>query len=151
MRIINPNITKIHEFKRGSGHIGPKRTVQVRSQSKNGVIVESLTDGKRSNASGSAKVSALGEIAIYTETDDLPLAQVFENIYKHTAGKEAISPKASPEELKKFFAAVLPEYDRERVHVSDIKKVVAWYNLLIGIGMTDFKIEEENKENEKEA
>ena len=113
------------------------------AQSKNGVIVESLTDGKRSNASGSAKVSALGEIAIYTETD--------ENIYKHTAGKEAISPKASPEELKKFFAAVLPEYDRERVHVSDIKKVVAWYNLLIGIGMTDFKIEEENKENEKEA
>ena len=105
------------------------------AQSKNGVIVESLTDGKRSNASGSAKVSALGEIAIYTETDDLPLAQVFENIYKHTAGKEAISPKASPEELKKFFAAVLPEYDRERVHVSDIKKVVAWYNLLIGIGM----------------
>ena len=98
------------------------------AQSKNGVIVESLTDGKRSNASGSAKVSALGEIAIYTETDDLPLAQVFENIYKHTAGKEAISPKASPEELKKFFAAVLPEYDRERVHVSDIKKVVAWYN-----------------------
>ena len=118
------------------------------AQSKNGVIVESLTDGKRSNASGSAKVSALGEIAIYTETDDLPLAQVFENIYIHTAGKEAISPKASPEELKKFFAAVLPEYDRERVHVSDIKKVVAWYNLLIGIGMTDFKIEEEN---EKEA
>ena len=84
------------------------------AQSKNGVIVESLTDGKRSNASGSAKVSALGEIAIYTETDDLPLAQVFENIYKHTAGKEAISPKASPEELKKFFAAVLPEYDREK-------------------------------------
>ena len=53
--------------------------------------------------------------------------------------------------MKKFFAAVLPEYDRERVHVSDIKKVVAWYNLLIGIGMTDFKIEEKNKENEKEA
>ena len=151
MRIINPNITKTLNLKEVLAISGQSGLFKFVAQSKNGVIVESLTDGKRSNASGSAKVSALGEIAIYTETDDLPLAQVFENIYKHTAGKEAISPKASPEELKKFFAAVLPEYDRERVHVSDIKKVVAWYNLLIGIGMTDFKIEEENKENEKEA
>ncbi len=121
------------------------------AKSKNGMIVESLIDGKRSNATGSAKVSALGEIAIYTEGDDLPLAQLFESIYKHTEGKEAISPKSSAEELKAFFASVLPEYDRERVHVSDIKKVVTWYNLLIGIGMTEFKIEETDEENSKEA
>lgn len=66
------------------------------AQSKNGVIVESLTDGKRSNASGSAKVSALGEIAIYTKRTSLPLAQVFENIYKHTAGKEPSARKHRP-------------------------------------------------------
>ena len=68
-----------------------------------------------------------------------------EKIYKHTEGKEAISPKSTPEELKKFFATVLPEYDRDRVHVSDMKKVVAWYNILVGIGMTDFSIEDEEE------
>ena len=112
---------------------------KILSHTKNGVIVESLTDGKRSNASGSAKVSALGEIAIYTENDDIPLGKVFENIYKYTEGKEAISPKSTPEELKKFFATVLPEYDRDRVHASDIKKLISWYNLLVKNGMTDFE------------
>ena len=118
------------------------------AQSKNGIIVEALSDGKRSNASASAKVSSLSEIAIFTETDDIPLAKVFENIYAQTGGKETISPKSTPEQLKTFFAEVLPEYDRDRVHVSDIKKVVAWYNILVAAGMTEFKTgnEEENKE-----
>ena len=133
---------KLNEILAISGQSGLFKFV---AQSHNGVIVESLTDGKRSNASGSAKVSALGEIAIYTENDDIPLGKVFENIYKHTEGKEAISPKSTPEELKKFFATVLPEYDRDRVHVSDMKKVVAWYNILVGIGMTDFSIEDEEE------
>ena len=118
------------------------------AQSKNGIIVEALSDGKRSNASASAKVSSLSEIAIFTETDDIPLAKVFENIYAQTGGKETISPKSTPEQLKTFFAEVLPKYDRDRVHVSDIKKVVAWYNILVAAGMTEFKTgnEEENKE-----
>lgn len=95
-------------------------------------------------------MSALGEIAIYTENEDMPLGKVFENIYKQTDGKEAISPKSSPEELKKFFATVLPEYDRDRVHVSDMKKVITWYNILVSIGMTDFSNDEE-EEPAKEA
>ena len=113
------------------------------ARSSNGVIVESLLDGKRTNASSTARVSALNEIAIFTENEDMPLSEVFEKIYAHTGGKEAISPKSDPAELKRFFGEVLPEYDRERVHVSDIKKVVAWYNLLVGAGMTSFKEEEE--------
>lgn len=88
------------------------------AQSTNGVIVESLLDGKRMNASASSKVSALTEISIFTEGDDLPLTDVFTNIYNHTGGKEAISHKEAPEKLKAAFAEVLPDYDRDRVHVS---------------------------------
>ena len=120
------------------------------AQSSNGVIVESLLDGKRMNASASSRVSALTEISIYTEGEDIALADVFTNIYKHTEGKEAISPKETPEKLKAYFAEVLPEYDRERVHVSDMKKVITWYNILVSIGMTDFSNDEE-EEPAKEA
>lgn len=112
------------------------------AQSSRGVIVESLVDGRRSNASASSKVSALTEISIFTDGDDLPLAEVFTRIYAHTQGKEAISHKEDPEKLRASFAEVLPEYDRERVHVSDIKKVFAWFNLLVKAGFTEFKLPE---------
>ena len=110
------------------------------AQSTNGVIVESLLDGKRMNASASSKVSALTEISIFTEGDDLPLADVF------TGGKEAISHKEAPEKLKAAFAEVLPDYDRDRVHVSDMKKVFMWYNILLGAGFTEFKLPETEEE-----
>ena len=113
------------------------------AQSTRGVIVESLLDGRRMNASASAKVSALTDISIFTEGDDIPLADVFTKIYEHTGGKEAISHKEDPEKLKASFAEVLPEYDRGRVHVSDIKKVFMWYNILLGAGFTEFKRPEE--------
>ena len=116
------------------------------AQSKTGVIVESLTDGRRVNAPSNAKVSSMAEIAIYTETDDMPLAKVFEAIASHLEGKEAISHKSSPAELKSLFEAVIPDYDKDRVHVSDIKKVVSWYNTLTLAGITDFSIEEEADE-----
>ena len=113
------------------------------AQSTRGVIVESLVDGRRINASASSKVSALTEISMYTEGDDIPLAEVFTKIYAHTGGKEAVSHKETPEKLKAAFAEVLPEYDRDRVHVSDIKKCVAWYNTLVAAGFTEFKLPEE--------
>ena len=116
------------------------------AQSTNGVIVESLLDGKRMNASASSKVSALTEISIFTEGDDLPLADVFTNIYNHTGGKEAISHKEAPAKLKAAFAEVLPDYDRDRVHVSDMKKVFMWYNILLGAGFTEFKLPETEEE-----
>ncbi|MDE5578549.1 MAG: DUF5606 domain-containing protein [Alistipes sp.] len=116
------------------------------AQSTRGVIVESLLDGRRINASASSKVSALTEISMYTEGDDIPLAEVFTRIYAHTGGKEAISHKETPEKLKAAFAEVLPEYDRDRVHVSDIKKCFAWYNTLVAAGFTEFKLPDDSEE-----
>ena len=113
------------------------------AQSSHGVIVESLSDGKRMNAASNSKVSALTEISIFTEGEDIALADVFTKIYAHTGGKEAISPKEAPEKLKAAFAEVLPEYDRDRVHVSDMKKCFAWYNILVRAGFTEFKLPSE--------
>ena len=96
---------------------------------RNGFIVESLIDGKRSNATASSKVSALSEISMYTEGEDIPLAEVFTKMYAYTEGKPGISPKESNDRLKEFFGAVVTDYDRERVHVSDIKT----YRSLAGI------------------
>ena len=102
------------------------------AQSSRGVIVESLSDGKRMNAASNSKVSALTEISIFTEGEDIPLAEVFTKIYEHTQGQPAISHKEAPEKLKAYFAEILPEYDRDRVHVSDMKKVFSWFNTLVG-------------------
>lgn len=115
------------------------------AQSTRGVIVESLLDGKRMNASSNSKVSSLTEISMFTEGDDIPLAEVFTKIYAHAAGKEAISHKEDQKKLVAYFAEVVPEYDRERVHVSDIKKCFAWYNILVGAGFTEFKLPEEKE------
>lgn len=131
---------KLKEILAISGQSGLYKFV---AQSKNGIIVEQLGSGVRSCASASAKVSSLGEIAIFTENDDVPLAQVFQQIYDKHAGQPVLSHKSTPEDLKKFFAEALPEYDRDRVHVSDIKKVALWYNLLLEAGMTDFKDDEQ--------
>ena len=113
------------------------------AQSRNGVIVESLLDGKRSHASASSRVSALPEISMFTEGEDIPLAEVFTKMYAYTGGKAAISHKESNDRLKEFFGAVITDYDRERVHVSDIKKAVSWFNLLVEAGFTEFKLPDE--------
>ncbi len=110
------------------------------AQSTRGVIVESLADGRRMNASAASKVSALTEISMFTEGDDIPLADVFTRIYEHTNGAQTISHKETPERLKEAFAEVLPEYDRDRVHVSDIKKCFSWYNTLVAAGFTKFEL-----------
>ena len=121
------------------------------AQSNNGIIVESLIDGRRTNATGTSKVSALAEIAMFTDDDEMPLWKVFEALYAKTGGKEAISPKSTPDQLKASFAEVVPDYDRDRVHVSDMKKLFSWYNILVGAGMTDFSVKdaEEITEGEK--
>jgi len=119
------------------------------SQTKNGIIVESLVDKKRMPAYASAKISALEDIAIYTENEDMPLVDVFKKIYESENGKEVLSSKASNDELKAYFGKVLPEYDKERVYVSDLKKIITWYNLLLSLKLMDFTQKEEEKE-EKE-
>ena len=119
------------------------------AQSMRGVIVESLIDGKRMNAAVTSRVSALTEISMFTEGEDIALADVFTNIWNYTEGKEAISHKESAERIQEEFAKVLPEYDRDRVHVSDMKKCFSWYNILVKAGFTEFKLPTENTESEE--
>ena len=112
------------------------------SQAKNMLIVEAVSaDKKRMPIYASDKVISLGDIAMYTDKDEVPLATVLEAIkVKENGGVTAIDyKKASAEELAEFMAAVLPDYDRDRVHNSDIKKLIQWYNLLISNGETDFE------------
>lgn len=103
---------------------------KVLSEGKNGVIVESLLTGKKQTAFASAKMSTLEDIAIYTTSEDFPLKQVFRKIFDSENGGPAIQTSAKPEDLKKYFEKILPDFDKERVYVSDIKKVLSWYNLL---------------------
>ena len=118
------------------------------AHSTSGIIVESLADGRRSNASATSRVSALSEISMFTEGEDIALAEVFTRMYAYTEGKQAISHKESADKLKAEFEAVLPEYDKERVHVSDIKKAFSWFNILVGAGFTEFKLPEEEQAQE---
>lgn len=113
------------------------------ARSQRGVIVESLADGKRLNAAMASKMSALTEISMFAENEDVPLATVLTNIYNYTQGKEAISHKEAPEKIKAYMAEILPDYDRERVHVSDMKKLFQWYNILVNAGMTEFVLPDE--------
>ena len=119
------------------------------AQSTRGIIVESLEDGRRTNASATARVSALAEISMFTEGEDIALAEVFTRMYNHTGGQQGLSHKESADKLKAYFAEVLPEYDRERVHVSDIKKALSWFNILVGAGMTEFTLPTEEEQAEE--
>jgi hypothetical protein len=100
------------------------------AQGKNAIIVEHLETGKRSSAFSSAKVNSLEDISVFTEEEDLPLGKVFDMIFEKESGGAAIDPKSDPEKLKEYFLEVVPDYSKEKVYVSDIKKIVLWYNLL---------------------
>lgn len=105
------------------------------AQGKNSIIVEHIETKKRISVFGSAKVSALDEISIFTTGEDTPLSKVFDSIYEKENGGPAIDYKSDPKNLKEYFLAVLPEYDSNRVYVSDMKKVFQWYNTLQKNGM----------------
>jgi len=105
------------------------------SQAKNGIVVESLIDKKRMPAYASAKVSALEDIAIFTETAEAPLGDIFSKIYEKESGGLAPDAKSSPEILLAYFTDILPDFDRKRVYASDIKKVFNWYNILHGLDL----------------
>jgi hypothetical protein len=112
------------------------------------LIVESLVDGKRMPTYARDKIVSLGEISMYTMGEDIALSEVLTKLGAKEGLKVAtIDPKkASNDELHAFFAEVLPEYDRDRVYPSDIRKLVQWYNILVGAGITDFTAEEEGSE-----
>lgn len=111
------------------------------SRAKNSLIVEALDDThKRMPAFGTDRITSLGDIAMFTETEDITLYKVFNAIKELEEGKQASInyKKASAQELHDYFTRVLPEWDRDRVHNSDIKKLLQWYNILVGAGITDF-------------
>lgn len=115
------------------------------------LIVESLDEThRRMPAFANERITSLADIAMYTETDDVALTKVLSNMKALENGKKAgiDYKKASSEGLREYFAKVLPDFDRERVHVSDIKKLIQWYNILVANGIDDFEDqEEETKEN----
>jgi len=129
-----------------AGHSGLFKYI---AQSSNGVIVESLLDGTRTKMAATARISSLTEIAVFTDREELPLSKLFDLLFAHTDGRETISPKSTPDQMKALFTKVLPDYDRDRVHVSDMKKVIAWFNILVAAGMTKFTSDDSEEKEEK--
>lgn len=115
------------------------------SNSSNAIIVESLIDGKRFPAYSNSKIISLEDISIYTETEDLPLKEVFKRIYDKEEGKQILSHKEANEKIIAYFNEIVPEYDKDRVYTSDMKKIIQWYNLLTEKGLLNFTEEEEEK------
>ena len=116
------------------------------AEAKNNIIVESLDTQKRIPVYSTSKVSALEDIAIYTETSDVPLKDILKAISDKEEGGSALSHKSSGDELKTYFEEVVPDYDKDRVYVSDIKKVLMWYNTLQEKEMLDFSESEDETE-----
>ena len=113
------------------------------SQGKNMLVVESLLTGKRSPAYSHEKIISLGDIAMFTDSDEVPLGEVLENMKQLENGAQAsVSTKSDDKTLREYLSKILPDFDRERVYTTDIKKLISWYNLLIEKGYTDFKKEE---------
>ncbi len=123
---------------------------QVVSQLKNAVLVESLLDKKRFPAFAHEKISSLEEIAVFTATEEKPLKEILKAIYNKLEGKPALDAKSDNKLLQAFFLEVVPDYDSERVYISDIRKIISWYNLLLEHQLLDFtETEEEKAEEEK--
>ena len=111
------------------------------SRGKNNLIVETLdATHRRQPAFGTDRITSLADIAMFTDGDDVPLMQVLDNLKTLEDGKKSAVDvkKATGDELRDYFAKVLPNFDRDRVHGSDIKKLIQWYNILIDNGITDF-------------
>lgn len=110
------------------------------NQGRNMLIVESLADGKRTPAYARDKVMSLGDIAMYTYGEDIPLADVLQLVKDHTQGQPVdLKAVKSDDQLRELFGEILKDFDRERVHASDIRKLFQWYNLLLNAGITEFK------------
>lgn len=114
------------------------------SNSSNAIIVESLLDGKRFPTYSNSKIIALEDISIYTENEDMPLKDIMKRMFDKASGANILSHKEDTPKILGYFNDIVPEYDKERVYVSDMRKIIQWYNLLAEKQMLDFK-EEENK------
>lgn len=118
------------------------------NQARNGMIAESLTDGKRSLFGMNARISTLEDISIYAGDGELKLSEVFGKLHEKLGDQPAPSSKADPQQIKALFDEAVPDYDSDRFHLSHMKKVVDWYNCLKEHASLDFMTDEDR---EKEA
>ena len=118
---------------------------KVVAQARQGLIVESVVDGRRTSISASQQVSALEDISIFTYEEDVPLKAVYEKCFDFEGGKVSIDHKSSADDLYARLAEFFPEFDKERVRPNDVKKLFMWYNLLIEKGLL---VKEEAKSEE---
>ena len=121
---------------------------ELKIQTRTGFVAESLTDGKRITVGLRSNVSLLSEIAVYTYTEEIRLAEVLKAIATKENDGPAISHKEDDAKLKAYFREVLPEFDEDRVYTSDIKKIFNWYNILQPKGFVS--VESLSKPEEKE-
>jgi hypothetical protein len=119
------------------------------AQAKNGIIVESIVDQKRIQAFTHDKISTLEEISIYTESGDMPLRKVLKSMHEKLNGQAAPDNKGDNNKIKQFFGEILPDYDKERVYVSHMQKIINWYNLLLTYDLIHL-VNEEPVETESE-
>lgn len=124
---------------------------KIVSQTRTGLIVESLIDGKRTPVHGAERVSSLEDISIYTYEEDVLLKDIFQKIFDSSKGAAILSHKSSAAELSAYLKEVLPKYDEERVYASDIKKLVQWYNLLQSKDLLNVEEEESDAKESKTA
>lgn len=131
-----------------AGHSGLFKIV---AQARNGIIVESLVDGKRTHAAANKKISALEDISIYTNDEDMPLSDVMRKIYDKENGGRSLDVQKEGDKLRGYFAEIIADYDEERVYDSDLKKVFNWYNQLHDAKMLKLKEEEGDESAEANA
>lgn len=117
------------------------------AQARNGFVVEAMATKHRSSVSTNSKVTTLADVSIYTDDGEVTLKKVLESMRDALEGKDAMGSKSNPEEIKAFFAKVLPGYDRDRFYVSHMKKVLDWYNCLVQFASLEF-VEEEQESAE---
>ena len=115
---------------------------KIVNQSRNGVIVTSLTEGKKMAIGQTQRVSALSDISVYTFEGDVLLGEIFKSMYEKTGGEPVVIPMKEDVEVRDFFTEVLPDHDEERVYHSDIRKIIKWFNLLLDKGLLSFETEE---------
>jgi len=120
---------------------------KVVAQSKNGIIVEGLADKKRTSISSTAKVSSLEDISMFTTGEDKPVAEIMKAIFDKEKGGACIDAKADDKTVVAYFAAVLPDYDKERVYTSNMRKLFNWYNGLQTSGNLKVKEAETTEES----
>ena len=112
------------------------------SQTRNGVIAESIMDKEKISTNSIQHINLLSEIQVYGLVEQFPLIKVFEKIFQHESGnKIKINPKSDPKFLEAYFFEIFHDYDRDRVYPSNIKKIIQWYNILLDVGVLKFENE----------